>query len=284
MNPQDIEGLKAIFNRNPESHKYDYGHVLVVGGSPGMVGAPLLAAMAALRSGAGLVTIASTPDVIDKLERRIKEVMALRLFDVKSVLDFISQRKVKVAAIGPGLNSNQSDLVRELLPHLKLPVVLDAGGLVAFDSNLSLLKEAAKNNPAIVLTPHEGELAKLLGHGVPEAKPEREALVKATAKDLGVALVLKGHHSLVAGLEGKFYVNGTGNPGLATAGTGDVLTGVIAGLLTQDLPAFEAAKYGVYLHGLAGDLASAEKSEPGMIASDVIEQIPTVVRNITSSQ
>jgi ADP-dependent NAD(P)H-hydrate dehydratase / NAD(P)H-hydrate epimerase len=274
--------LKPLFNRPAAGHKYDFGHVLVVGGAPGMVGAPLLTARAALRTGAGLVTIASLPDVIDKLEKQVEEVMTLRLptrASMATLADFIAKRKVTVLAVGPGLNQTYAGLVTELLLKVRLPVVLDAGGLAAYNGRLADLREAASShNPDIVLTPHPGEFARLIGKPLlPGGAASRKAAAD-TARITGTTIVLKGHRSSVAGRDGQTFVNDTGNPGLATAGSGDVLTGMIAGLCAQGLGSYEAACAGVYLHGLAGDLAAAAKTEPGLIAHDVIEFIPAALK------
>jgi ADP-dependent NAD(P)H-hydrate dehydratase / NAD(P)H-hydrate epimerase len=273
MDNTSLDKLRGVLERRPDSHKYDYGHVLVVGGSPGMVGAPLLVAMAALRIGAGLVTIASSADIIDKLENGVLEVMTLRLpKDGQAAAErlgkFIDERKVNVVAAGSGLADD--NVVRLVLPRLRVPAVLDAGALSAHDTHQA----------DVVLTPHAGELSRLISEDLPQ---DRKKLLQDKAREWKVTLLLKGDHTIVAGGEGQFYVNDTGNPGLATAGTGDVLSGVIAGLLAQGLGSFEAAKYGVYLHGLAGDLAAADKTQPGLIASDVIEYLPAAlnVSNIT---
>lgn len=256
-------------DRRLESHKYDYGHVLVIGGSPGMVGAPLLVAMAALRTGAGLATIASSADVIDKLEKRVVEVMTLRIDNLSTIIDFVKERKVSAVAVGSGMDANQLGLVKQLLPRLTIPAIIDAGALAAHQ----LAKEA-------ILTPHTGELARLVGGPLP---PDAPAFVKKLAGQWQQVVVLKGNHTSVAGPQGEWYVNHTGNPGLATAGTGDVLSGVIAGLLAQGAAPFEAAQYGVYLHGLAGDLAAQDKTQPGMVASDVIDKLPAALQSIVTN-
>lgn len=282
--------FKSLFERPSDSHKYDFGHVLVVGGAPGMVGAPLLTARAALRVGAGLVTIASTPKVVDKLEKRVEEVMTARLAigqprAAAELTRFIKERRVNALAIGPGLapDRDSTALVRQLLGQTRLPVVLDAGGLAAYQGRLSELEALSHHNPAIVLTPHAGEFAKLTGRAVPSAAKDALLAMADAVAATGTTIVFKGHRSLVYAPGGHHYVNSTGNPGLATAGTGDVLTGIIAGILGQGFSAFEAASAGVYLHGLAGDLAAAAKTEPGLLASDLIEFIPAALRKLADT-
>lgn len=276
------EVIHRLLHRQSNANKYDFGHVLVVGGSPGMVGAPLLAGEAALRIGAGLVTVASSADVTSKLERRVKEVMTFALPDSQDVgatvdmlLSFIRRRHVTVVIIGPGLSESSADFVRTFLADLHVPVVLDAGGVAAFHGHLALLRDIASKNPAIIITPHTGEYEKLTMTVLPQ---DTRSTITDFAKRYGVTVVLKGHKTLVVHPDGSSYENKTGNPGLATAGTGDVLSGVIAGLIAQGVAPANAAATGVYLHGLAGDLASAAKTEPGVIASDVIAALPIALK------
>jgi ADP-dependent NAD(P)H-hydrate dehydratase / NAD(P)H-hydrate epimerase len=267
------ETFERLLERPADSHKYQYGHVLVVGGSPGMVGAPLLSGMAALRTGAGLVTVAAEPAVTDKLERRVKEIMTLAL-DSSAVLEtFITDRKVSVIVIGPGLKPTpESDALLKRLLRMKLPTIIDGGGLTLAKKHLDQLHKA------VILTPHTGEFQRLIDGELPEKRQELKPIVRRFAKTYEVTLVLKGQPTYVARPDGKVYENSTGNPGLATAGTGDVLTGVIAGLIAQNIEPEQAAEAAVYLHGLAGDIAAAQKTEPGMIAGDVIEALPEALR------
>lgn len=279
------EIFSRLLNRPASSHKYDYGHVLVVGGSPGMVGAPLLAGEAALRTGAGLVTIAAAAGVTDKLEKRVEEIMTLALPakvpGAAAMLEsFITDRKVSVIVIGPGLapGPEPAALVTQLLRDLELPVIIDGGGLGAFKGKLDLLDKSPSKS--VILTPHEGEFQRLEQSPLPEKRSELKPLADRFAKAHGVTLVLKGHPTYIAHPGGSVYENTTGNPGLATAGTGDVLCGVIAGIISQDIEPVQAAEAGVYLHGLAGDIAAAEKTQPGMVASDVIAAIPAALKRI----
>ena len=280
----NIETLGRLFERRADAHKYDFGHVLVVGGSPGMVGAPLLAGEAALRTGAGLVTIASRTDVIDKLEKRVREIMTLRLptsrpAALRVLSTFIRDRKVSVLIVGPGQTKASAELSAGLMRVLDIPVVMDAGAFAAFSHNLGLLKELGERNGNLILTPHGGEFERLTGNKLPSNRVQLRHAAAQFSKFHNVTLVLKGHRTLVAHPEGKIFENSTGNPGMATAGTGDVLCGVIAGLLAQGLTTTEAAEAGVNLHGLAGDLAAQAKTQPGMIASDLIEQLPVALKS-----
>lgn len=281
---QDI--LQTFLHRPRTANKYDFGHVLVIGGSPGMVGAPLLVAEAALRTGAGLVTIASAAAVIDKLERRVVEVMTMRLppesdHIVEAVTSFIQDHQVSVVVIGSGLGIESFPLVRDLLPILDLPTVVDAGALAALRGRTVLLKTITHQNRHLVLTPHAGEYKKVTGDTVSErSENQLVQMAERFATARGVTLVLKGVHTLVAHPTGGVYVNETGNPGMATAGAGDALAGVIAGLVAQGATVAQATERGVYLHGLAGDIAAETKSQPGMITSDLIACIPAAFRQL----
>lgn len=280
----DKDLLRHLLDRSADSNKYDFGHVLVVGGTPGMVGAPLLAGMAALRTGAGLVTIAAPASVTSKLERRVKEIMTLTLPDnpgkaTETLLDFVNKRKVNASVFGPGLKPETAANYLDFLKKLAHPVVIDAGGLVMFRSKLDQLKHIS-HNADLILTPHAGEYKKLAGASLPDNEKEIAKEISDRATSLGLTIVLKGHRTLIAHPDGTTHRNTNGNPGLATAGTGDVLAGIIAGLLAQNVPAAEAAQAGVYIHGLAGDLAVADKTQAGIIASDVIEFIPKALQNL----
>jgi ADP-dependent NAD(P)H-hydrate dehydratase / NAD(P)H-hydrate epimerase len=277
--------LERLLERPLDSHKYKYGHVLVVGGSPGMVGAPLLAGMAALRTGAGLVTIAAGGKVAGKLEERVKEIMTLELpsdgADAAARIEgFALERKVSVIVAGPGMavTPEARTLVEHLLDGIRLPLIVDGGALGILRGHVDRLDSSASK--ALVLTPHAGEFQRLADAELPGERSELRDMAAEFAEDHDVTLVLKGNPTYVARPTGSVYENTTGNPGLATAGTGDVLSGVIAGIIAQGIGPQEAAETGVYLHGLAGDIASAEKTQPGVIAGDVIEAIPAALKHI----
>lgn len=250
-----------------------------------MVGAPLLAGLAALKTGAGLVTIAAATDVTDKLERRVKEIMTLSLPSdnpVAAIKAFIKDRKVSLIVIGPGLVSTPAtrSILEQLLSSVELPMIIDGGALSALQDHTRVLDHAASSQ--LVLTPHTGEFRRLTGSDLPAERSELEPLAARFAQEYGVVLVLKGEPTYVAGTDGSIYQNLTGNPGLATAGTGDVLSGVIAGIAAQGVETQPAAEAAVYLHGLAGDLAAEAKTQPGMIASDVIDFLPAALKQVAS--
>lgn len=283
MNLAEVK--KFLPCRKKDAHKYDFGHLLILAGSVGMTGAATLTAQAAMRIGTGLVTLGIPESLNDILEIKLTEVMTLplpetnqRSLDKKTldkILFFIKNRKVNTVAIGPGLSQNKSTqiLVRQIVKNTSLPMVIDADGLSAFTDNLSLLSQHC------ILTPHCGELARLLGKESVALQNNRVNYAKNFAQKTGVICVLKGYQTVVT--DGKnVFINPTGNPGMATAGSGDVLTGMIAGLLAQRIEKFTAAKIGVYLHGFIGNLVKKEKGEMGLIASDLVEEIPRVMAKL----
>lgn len=279
---------RSLLHRKPDTNKYDYGHMLIVGGSEAMTGAPILAARAALRTGAGLVTIASTAQTVDIIDRDIEEIMTTALPSwnddqacFRAVEAFMKERHVSVLVVGSGLPAAADEVLRALISGLDTPMVVDAEAFTALSGRLTLLKAATKRNGHIVLTPHPGEYTRLLSGATEQysADNERDSIRKF-AQEYGVTLVLKRHHTLVANAHGDIYENDTGNPGLATAGSGDVLAGILAGLLAQKVEIFDAAPMAVWLHGAAGDIAEELKTQPGMVASDIIEAIPAVLKRL----
>lgn len=274
--------FKQLLHRPTASHKYDFGHVLVIGGSSGMVGAPFLAARAALRVGAGLVTIASDPPVTAKLERRVEEIMTLAVrtdstSSITAVKDYIQARKVSVLIIGPGLTPHAKPLLSGLLTDIELPIVIDGGGLSILASDREVLQKHASNQ--LILTPHLGELQRFFKQKLPQDPTSLTEIAQQFAETEKVTLIVKGPATKIITGNGKIYTNTTGGPALATAGSGDVLSGIIAGILAQKISTpEEVPAAAVYLHGLAGDLAAQALTEPAVIASDIIEYIPPALK------
>ena len=261
------------------SNKGKFGHVLVVGGSAGVVGAPSMASLAALRAGAGLVTAAVPMAIVDGVGRIAPELMVrgLKQGAEGSVslanLDGLEEllKGIKVLAVGPGLSTKgeASEFVRGLVAKTTLPIVIDADALNAFaGDDVKLLNGTGRT---MVLTPHPGEMARLVGMTVPEVEKDRIGLARKFATEHQVTLVLKGWRTLVAHPDGTIAVNTTGNPALAKGGSGDILTGIVAALLAQfpDRVA-EAVEAAVYLHGLAGDFAAHAMDEKCVLATDVV--------------
>lgn len=265
--------MKRLPRRKPDSHKGDYGRVLVVAGSPGMCGAAALAALGAHRAGAGLVYVCCPERVADILSIKLT-CETIRPFPREKAAERILEHAADcdVAVLGPGLSREAYvvDALRELVPLLTIPFVLDADGLNAFEGQTDLL---ARGQAPRVLTPHPGEAARLLGRPV----EDRKAAAVELAKRLMAVVVLKGHRTLIS--DGtKTAVNTTGNPGMATGGTGDVLAGVIGALMGQGMPPYDAAVYGARVHGKAGDLAKRKVGETSLMATDLLDFLPAAFR------
>lgn len=279
--------INKIKVRPKDTHKGDYGHVFVLAGSVGMTGAAYLTSQATLLSGSGLVTLGIPKSLNPIMEAKLTEVMTLPLDETaeqsfaasseKRILDFAS--KADVVAIGPGIsrNAETQGLLRNLIKKIDKPIVLDADGLNAFSGKISLLSDHKK---ALVITPHPGEMARLAGETASAIQRDRRTAAKKASQSCNCITVLKGSRTVVASAAGKIYVNVTGNPGMATGGVGDVLTGIIASFIGQGIEPFGAAKLGAYLHGRAGDLAIREKGEISLIATDLLDKLPAVFRNL----
>lgn len=278
-----------LLQRNPQAHKGDFGHVFILAGSARFSGAALLCAEAAIRSGAGLVTL-GIPESISLaiIKAKPKEVITLPLPETREkTLSQKAIRKVNaylensdVLVIGPGLSRNiqTQNLARKMIMTTKKPTIIDADGLNALVNHMEILQTKRDECATLVLTPHPGEMSRLIGMSIKKVQSERKILAQRFTQKHKVTLVLKGHDTVVTDYQGNLYINKTGNPGMATAGSGDVLTGMIAAFLGQGLTVFNAAKYAVYLHGLAGDLAAKEKTQISMIASDIISKIPEAIK------
>ncbi len=280
--------IRAIIpKRSIESHKGSNGHVMIVAGSRGMSGAAILSTEGALRAGAGLVTTAIVKSEQPIVAAAIPEALTLGLPEAAGALAHAAltalraacrQRKVSVLAVGPGLSVSPRvrTAIQGLLAGPNLPLVLDADGL----NNLGVSdfrRLPGKEKASIVITPHPGELARLWKINVAAVEKNRQVIAENTARELRVVCVLKGHRTVVSdGL--RTMVNSTGNPAMATGGMGDVLTGVIAALIAQGASLFDAACAGVYLHGLAGDLARI--SDRGLLASEVAQALPQAYRRL----
>ena len=277
--------------RPRDAHKGSCGHVLLLAGSVGKMGAAAMAALAALRAGAGLVTIATAKSALPIIASLGMEYMTEPLpeTDAGSVsmraLDYSRFDKLldgkDVLAVGPGIGSSPEtwELVRAVVDKYSLPMVIDADGLNAFAGKMDSFRASGRVR---VLTPHPGEMARLTGQTVSDIQTSRLDTARGFAAKSGATLVLKGYKSLTASPDGEVWVNSTGNPGMATGGTGDVLTGLIAGLLAQhkSRSAGEVTAAAVYLHGLAGDIAAAELGETSLIAGDLLDAIPAAFRSL----
>jgi NAD(P)H-hydrate epimerase len=271
---------ELITPRSPDSHKGDYGHVLIVAGSTGKTGAAHLAAMGALRSGAGLVTVATPTACLPIVAAMAAEYMTVALDTVDALIEIARD----VIAIGPGLGQAPETraFVKSLVEHATTPLVIDADGLNAFADDPDRL--TGREGRDVIITPHPGEMARLVGMSTDEVQANRLDIARNFAAGHHLYVVLKGHRTLIATPDRKVFINPTGNPGMATGGTGDVLTGMVAACLAQLLDAEAACKLAVYLHGMAGDLADAHAGDLSLIASDLVGHIGTAVQELTASR
>jgi len=272
--------------RPAESNKGSYGHVLVVGGSLGKAGAVAMSAMAALRTGAGLSTVATPKSVLSTVAGFHPEVMTDALpetpagtisMKAKNRVESLAEGK-SVLAIGPGISrdAQTAKLVQELVAEIKVPMVVDADGLNAFEGHTGNLKGKGRT---LVITPHPGEMARLTGCTVADVQSDRLGVARKFARKHQLIVVLKGHRTLVVPPEGDAWVNTTGNPGMATGGTGDVLTGMVAGMIAQHpKQVFMAVLAAVHLHGLAGDVMRAGVGEHSLVATDLLRGLPEAFR------
>lgn len=255
----------SLIERNPDSHKGNYGKVLIIAGSRGMAGAAVLCARGALRSGCGLVQISVPPEILPIVQTAVIEATCIPKENIISNLE-----KFDAIAFGPGLGNNEKDflLLQEILNNYKKTIVIDADGLnmLSEDNRLVLLKNSKSK---VIITPHMGEAMRLLSYN--EKFPDnlnREDVAKKLHKITNGIVVLKGHNTII--FDGKeILFNKSGNSGMSTGGTGDVLTGIIASLCGQGYEPRMAAQIGVYVHGLAGDLAKDDLGEHGIIAGDI---------------
>ncbi len=274
--------------RAVDAHKGDFGHVLVVAGSMGKSGAAVLAARGALRSGAGLTTVATPRSCQPIIAGQGVEFMTLGLDETATgTVDFAAVEAVlgldaDVLVVGPGLGRSEgvTTFVQELVDKSDMPMVLDADGLNAFEEDPSAL--VGRDGRDLIITPHPGEMARLLGCSVDDVQADRLGMAADFAKAHKVYVVLKGYRTLIATPDGKMFVNPTGSAGMATGGTGDVLAGMIGAMLAQLLDAEAACRVAVYLHGAAGELADADSGEVSMIAGDLVDHIGDAILELTA--
>lgn len=284
----DSEMVSDIIpRRKADSNKGDYGRALIITGSTGMTGSGCLASVSALRAGAGLVYTAVPESLAGIYASKLTEPIVIPLKDngegrlLASCTDMIASalEKMDVAAIGPGLTLSEEirEIVEFVIINSKIPLIIDADALNAISADTSVLK---KLKTKAVLTPHPGEMARLTGKSIKEVQSDRVGTARRFAEEFGVTVVLKGNRTVVALADGRLFINTTGNAGMATAGTGDVLTGVITGIAAQGVPAEDAAVAGVYLHGLAGDACANYKGMHGIVAGDLADILPITIREI----
>lgn len=278
ITPEIINRL--LLPRQAESHKGDYGHALFIGGSVGMMGAIAMSAAAALRSGAGLVTAALPKSLVYAFQSAQMEIMVKALEENEgrissNSLPMIAEmlNKSSACGIGPGMSvyPESFEIVEFVLQNAKQPVLIDADGINAVANDKNLFK---KYNTPIVITPHPGEISRLTGKSIAEIQSRRVDIARNYAEEWGITIVLKGNRTVVATPEGEVYLNVNGNPGMATAGSGDVLSGIITAFLAQGLKTTDAAIAGVYIHGRSGDIMARQKGQRSLVAGDLIKGLP----------
>ncbi|MEM0267462.1 MAG: NAD(P)H-hydrate dehydratase, partial [Thermofilaceae archaeon] len=271
--------------RRPDTHKGDYGKALFVAGAAGYLGAPYLASMSFLKAGGGYSRLATVRSIVPHLGSRGSEVVYIPLEETPSgsiaysnlprLLELAEQSDI--VAVGPGLSTSEETLrlAADLVSKVSKPVIVDGDGITA----VARKPECVKSREApTILTPHLGEMSRLTGLSVEEVKRDRVSVLRRAAADFNAVIVLKGAHTLIGTPDGRVYVNLTGNPGMATAGSGDVLTGTIAAMHGLGLGIVEAARMGVFVHGLAGDLAAEALGEDGVTASAIMRFLPKAMR------
>lgn len=276
-----------LSRRKPNVYKNKFGHALILAGSKQMLGAAALSSLSAIRSGCGLVTSGIPESLNSTAQKKISnEIMTLPLKETKEQsVAFSAFRQVQnlyskynVIAIGPGMTTHPGTqkFILKIIAASPHPLIIDADAINTIAGNLKIL---TLTKTIKILTPHPEEMARLTNLKKKFIESNRKKVAVGFAIKYNCILLLKGSRTIVASEKGKIYINKTGNPGMATAGSGDVLTGMIAAFVGQGLPAFDATKYGAYLHGKAGDMAAKSKSRLSMIASDIIDFIPEAIKN-----
>jgi len=281
----DFEGIKRLIKpRHGNTHKGSFGHVFVLAGSIGKTGAAAMTSMGALRTGAGLVTLGIPKSLNPIMAKKLTEVMTLPLPESASgvcgyeafdeIMKFVKDKEVVV--LGPGLTTSEpvKKLVSRLVRESRIPLVIDADGINCLAEDVKVLGKA---KAPIVITPHPGEMARLVDMTAKYVQTDRIGIASRFAKENKVIVVLKGARTVIAEPSGRIFINPTGNPGMATAGTGDVLSGMIGGFIAQGYSPLDAANMAVYLHGLAGDEVAKKKGQMGMIATDLVNILPKVI-------
>ncbi len=278
INVTDAEFVRSVIPvRESNSHKGDYGKLLIIAGSVGMSGAAYMSAQAALKSGAGLITLACPKAINPVLEMKTTEVMTLPLPDIDghisySATDILLERAESADAvlIGPGLGRSDDikQIIKEVLKNSTVPVIIDADAIFAVAQDKSVLREC---NCDLIFTPHAAEMSRLSGLDISYIEENRAEVSKEFCEDTGAVLLLKGHHTIVTAPDLTQYFNNTGNSGMASGGSGDVLAGIISALVARGIDCAHAAAAGAYIHGLAGDIAKDEYGEESMSAEDILK-------------
>lgn len=281
------EAANFLKYRPQYSHKGTFGRVGVLAGSTGFTGAAYLTSMAAQRSGSGLVTLGVPQGIQPIMANKLTEVMTYPLSDdgtghfskdaAVEIVRFLEDKDV--LALGPGMGTGEDlfDLIMHILSEIDISIVIDADGLNNISNDVHVL---SRYDAPIVLTPHPGEMARLINRSIEYVMENPVEVALSLSKDIGAVVLLKGATSVIANSDGRVYINTTGNSGMATGGSGDVLTGIVASLMAQGYDAFYAAVLGSFIHGMAGDMAADDKGEVGVIAHDILDTIPYVFKSL----
>ncbi|MEJ2356176.1 MAG: NAD(P)H-hydrate dehydratase, partial [candidate division WOR-3 bacterium] len=286
-----------LTERDKDTHKGSFGKGLFISGAKKYLGAPYFSSMSFLKAGGGLSYLATPESISSSIGKKGKELVLLPQEETKAgsickenLKDLIKfSKEVDFVVIGPGLSldNETQDLVRSLIQKIKKPLLIDGDGLTALKDNLKILK---KRKNLTVLTPHPGEFIRLFGGKIKETKTHRVKITQEKAKEYGCYIVFKGANSLIGCPDGKVFINLTGNPGMATAGSGDVLTGIIAAMFkivpgdTKEKRFENAIRTGVFIHGLAGDLIAKEKGKDGITATDILNSIPQAIKKYRQAE
>ncbi|UCG82086.1 MAG: NAD(P)H-hydrate dehydratase, partial [Dehalococcoidia bacterium] len=281
-----INDLIRLPEREVDAHKGSCGKALFIAGSASYLGAPYFAAISFLKAGGGLSYLATPKSIAPYIAAKGSEVVfvpqnetdsgSLSLSCLESLLEF--SKSVDVVVLGPGLSLNieTQELIRELAKKIEVPLLIDGDGITALTADVGLVK--TRKAPTI-LTPHSGEMARIAGKDVTDINADRINVLQDIAGSLNTVIVLKGAHSLIGYPDGTVYINTSGNPGMATAGSGDALTGTIAAMYGLGLSIDEAVRMGVFVHGLSGDIAADEKGEDGITAQDIVYYLPDAMKS-----
>ncbi len=282
----EINELVKLPQRARDTHKGSYGKALFIAGSSNYLGAPYFSALSFLKAGGGLSYLATPKSISPFIASKGSEIVfipqketasgSLTLGSRDELLEF--SKKMDMVILGPGLSLNEEtqELVRGLVKGIKVPLLIDGDGITAVARDVNLTKERRAET---ILTPHGGEMSRITGTEVNEIGRDKVAVLQKTASELNAIIVLKGAHSLIGYPDERVYINTSGNPGMATAGSGDTLTGAIAAMYGLGLPLEEAVRIGVFMHGLSGDLAAEEKGEDGITAQDILDYLPNAVKH-----
>jgi len=280
-----VNELVELRQRDKDTHKGSYGRALFIAGSSSYLGAPYFSALSFLKAGGGLSYLATPSSISPFLASKGSEIIfipqketssgSLALESKEELLELSQGVNMVVMGSGLSLNEETQELVRELAKRIKTPLLIDGDGITAIAGETRLIKERRAET---ILTPHSGEMARITQMEVGEVNKDKISVVQKTASELNAIMVLKGAHSLIGYPDERVYINTSGNPGMATAGSGDALTGAVAAMYGLGLPLGDAVRMGVFIHGLSGDLAAREKGEDGITAQDILDYLPNAVR------